>query len=215
MKALERFDPSRGVPFSGYAMPTIVGELKRHLRDTRWAAYVPQRMRERVLEVDRAAESLRLRAWSLADRGGGRAMRPGSTSPRWPTPWRPRPRTTRSRWTRRRTDRRQSEGATHLDALGADEERYERVEYAVTIEPALRALPARQRAILGLRFREDMTQAEIASRLGMSQMHVSRLLRQALARLREVGPPAAPTGQEPPGGPIMAGMIAPPARLRD
>ena len=60
------------------------------------------------------------------------------------------------------------------------------VEYAVTIEPALRALPARQRAILWLRFREDMTQAEIAKRLGMSQMHVSRLLRQALARLREV-----------------------------
>ena len=73
VKAIERFDPGRGVPFSGYAIPTIVGELKRHLRDTRWAAYVPQRMRERVLEVDRAAESLRLRARSLADRGGDRA----------------------------------------------------------------------------------------------------------------------------------------------
>ncbi len=72
VKAIERFDPGRGVPFSGYAVPTIVGELKRHLRDTRWSAYVPQRMRERVLEVDRAAESLRSRARSLADRGGGR-----------------------------------------------------------------------------------------------------------------------------------------------
>ena len=77
-------------------------------------------------------------------------------------------------------------GATFLDSLGTDEERYDMVEYAVTIETALRALPARQRAILRLRFREDMTQAEIASGSGMSQMHVSRLLRQALGRLREV-----------------------------
>jgi RNA polymerase sigma-B factor len=93
--------------------------------------------------------------------------------------------------------------ATLLDVLGADEEGYRHVEYAVTIERALRALPVRQRVILGLRFREDMTQAEIATRLGMSQMHVSRLLRQALARLREVAR-VRQQGQGPPGGPIMA-----------
>jgi len=71
------------------------------------------------------------------------------------------------------------------DTLGSEEERYELVEYAVTITPALRALPARQRAILRLRFEDDLTQSEIAARLGISQMHVSRLLRQALGRLRE------------------------------
>ncbi len=203
VKALERFDPSRGVPFSGYAIPTIVGELKRHLRDTRWAAYVPQRMRERALEVDRAAESLRLvlgrspTVEEIAHEAGidvaevADALEAATAydavsldSPAYGS---------------------QAEaGATHLDALGADDERYERVEYVLTIEPALRALPARQQAVLGLRFREDMTQAEIASRLGMSQMHVSRLLRQALARLREVAR-LRHNGQEPPGGPIMAG----------
>lgn len=185
VKALERFDPGRGVPFSGYAVPTIVGELKRHLRDTRWAAYVPQRMRERVLEVDRAAESLRrvlgrsptveelahevrIEAAEVADALGAATAYDAVSldSPAYGS---------------------QAEaGATFLDSLGADEERYDLVEYTVTIEPALRALPARQRVILRLRFREDMTQAEIATRLGMSQMHVSRLLRQALARLREV-----------------------------
>ena len=107
-------------------------------------------------------------------------MRLGSTPPRWPTRSRPRPPTTPSRWTRRRTARRQTSRGHARDSLGAEEERYEIVEYGVTIEPALRALPARQRVILRLRFREDMTQAEIAERLGMSQMHVSRLLRQAL-----------------------------------
>jgi RNA polymerase sigma-B factor len=186
VKAIERFDPDRGVPFSGFAVPTIVGELKRHLRDTCWSAYVPQRMRERVLEVDRAAESLRgllgraptveevaretrIDADQVAD-----ALQAATAyeavsldSPAYGS-------------------QADDAGPTFLDSLGAHEERYDMVEYSVTIEPALRALPARQRAILGLRFREDMTQAEIATRLGMSQMHVSRLLRQALARLREV-----------------------------
>jgi RNA polymerase sigma-B factor len=204
VKALERFDPGRGVPFSGFAVPTIVGELKRHLRDTRWAAYVPQRIRERALEVDRAAESLRrvlgrsptveelahearidvaevadaLEAATAYDAVSLDSPAYGSQA--------------------------EAGGATFLDSLGAEDERYEIVEYTVTIEPALRALPARQRAILRLRFREDMTQAEIASRLGMSQMHVSRLLRQALARLREVAR-VRHNAQEPPGGPIMAG----------
>ncbi len=80
------------------------------------------------------------------------------------------------------------------------------VEYAVTIEPALRALPARQRVILGLRFRDDMTQAEIATRLGMSQMHVSRLLRQALGAVARGRPGPARTAGQPSAAsaPIMA-----------
>jgi RNA polymerase sigma-B factor len=185
VKALARFDHERGVGFAAYAVPTIVGELKRHLRDTRWAAYVPQRMRERVLAVDRAAEALRgalgrsptveelahearIEVGEVAD-----ALRAATAfdavsldSPAHAGADEP--------------------GSPFLDSLGSEEERYDLVEYAVTIEPALRALPARERAILRLRFREDMTQGEIAARLGMSQMHVSRLLRQSLGRLREV-----------------------------
>jgi RNA polymerase sigma-B factor len=185
VKALARFDPGRGVAFPSFAVPTIVGELKRHLRDTRWAAYVPQRMRERVLAVDRAAESLRRTLGrsptvpELAREAGiepeevADALRAGlaydSVSLDSPA---------------RGVD--SESGPTVADALGFEDERYELIEYAVTIDAALRALPARQRAILRLRFGQDMTQAEIAARLGLSQMHVSRLLRQALARLHEV-----------------------------
>jgi RNA polymerase sigma-B factor len=185
VKALARFDHERGVPFPSYAVPTILGELKRHLRDTRWAAYVPQRMRERVLEVDRMAESLRralgrsatvqevARAVGLDAADVGEALRAATAydavsldSPAYGA---------------------QSEaGPSFADSIGFEEERYDLVEYAVTIDSALKALPRRQRTILRLRFREDMTQAEIAQRLGISQMHVSRLLRQALDRLREV-----------------------------
>ena len=214
VKALERFDPDRGVPFSGYAVPTIVGELKRHLRDTRWAAYVPQRMRERVLEVDRATEPLRRTlgrsptveevAEETRDRGRRGGRRPGG----------------RDRLRRRLAGlagvRLAGRGGVHgPDALGADEAAATSSSSTPsTIEPALRALPARQRVILGLRFQEDMTQAEIATRLGISQMHVSRLLRQALGRLREV---ARVRQQRPRAArrPYHGGMIAPPARLRD
>ena len=186
VKAIERFDPGRGVPFSGFAVPTIVGELKRHLRDTRWAAYVPQRMRERVLEVDRAAESLRRvlgRAPTVEEIAHETRIEPAEVADALEAATAYESVSLDSPAYGSQAD---DTGATFLDSLGAHEERYDMVEYAVTIEPALRALPARQRVILGLRFRDDMTQAEIASRLGMSQMHVSRLLRQSLARLREV-----------------------------
>jgi len=183
VKAVDRFDPGRGVGFAGFAVPTIVGELKRHLRDTSWAAHVPQRMRDRVLEVDRAAESLRhvlgrtptvdelarrvgLEAADVAEvlRAATAYEAVSLDSPAFAAS--------------------DDESPSLVDSLACEEERYELVEYGATIEAALRALPARQRAILRLRFAEDLTQSEIAQRLGVSQMHVSRLLRQALARLR-------------------------------
>jgi RNA polymerase sigma-B factor len=138
VKALERFDPARGVPFSAYAVPTIVGELKRHLRDTRWAAYVPQRMRERVLEVDRAAESLRgalgrsptaeelarearLEAGEVAE-----ALQAATAydAVSLDTP---------------AHGSRVEAGQTLLDLLGTSEHRYERVESAVTSSSRTRA----------------------------------------------------------------------------
>ena len=181
VKAVERFDHRHGARFVSYAVPTIVGELKRHLRDTSWAAYVPQRMRERVLAVEHTTERLHRtlgRSPTTGEVASGLGLETAdvleaaeaataydAVSLDSPGPG-------------------QDGEASRGDSLGAHEERYDLVEYEVTLGPAIRALTARQRVILCLRFEEDMTQSEIAELLGISQMHVSRLLRQALARLR-------------------------------
>jgi RNA polymerase sigma-B factor len=183
VKAVERFDYRRGAPFPSYAVPTIDGELKRYLRDTSWAAHVPQRMRERVLEVERATERLRRTlgrsptSAEVADHmdldvtdvleAGEAATAYGALSLDAPAHG-------------------DDEAATRADTVGAEEVRYDLVEYGVTLAPAIRALPTRQRVILRLRFERDMTQSEIAQVMGISQMHVSRMLRQALTRLRAV-----------------------------
>lgn len=182
VKAVGRFDPSRGVAFASFAVPTIVGELKRHLRDTSWAAYVPQRMRDRVLDVDRVTESLRLelgRSPTVGEVARETGIEPEQLTEAL------RAATAFDAVSLEADGATEGSGAALADTLGSEEERYDLVEYAVTITPALRALPARQRAILRLRFEDDLTQSEIAARLGISQMHVSRLLRQALGRLRE------------------------------
>ena len=182
VKAVERFDHRRGAPFASYAVPTIDGELKRYLRDTSWAAHVPQRMRERVRDVERASERLRIALGrspttdEVADSIGLEVTDVLEAA-----------------------EAATAYNAVSLDAPGdgedgapprsetvGEEERYDLVELEATLGPAIRALPARQRVILLLRFREDMTQSEIAHLMGISQMHVSRLLRQALARLRTV-----------------------------
>jgi RNA polymerase sigma-B factor len=184
VKAIDRFDHERGVAFSSYAVPTIQGELKRHLRDTRWALHVPQRMQERVLEVERASEGLRTQL-GRSPTADEVAAQVGVTVA---------------------CVAEAAEAATGLDTVSLDghaggdrgdapdlwavlafeDERFDLVEYGATIEPALAALPARERLILYLRFELDLTQSEIAERCGMSQMHVSRLLRRALGRLRAV-----------------------------
>ena len=185
VKAVDRFDPDRGVAFSSFAVPTILGELRRHLRDTGWAVRVPRSVQERVLDVTAAIDRLSSvlgRSPSSSDvadelgitteevleaREAGVALEALSLD------------------APRRTSDKESEGETRSDALGADDERLELVELGATIAPTLEQLSARDREILHLRFVEDMTQSEIASRIGVSQMHVSRLLRRALARLRE------------------------------
>jgi len=183
VKAVGRFDHRRGASFASYAVPTIVGELKRYLRDTSWAAYVPQRMRERALEVDRATERLRhLLARSpttdeVAAEVGATVSEVLEAAEAG---------TAYNALSLDSPPRGLDEAPTRVESLGAEEDRYELVEYGVTIAPVIRALPPRQRTILHLRFAEDMTQAEIAHALGISQMHVSRLLRQALGRLRAV-----------------------------
>ena len=184
VKAVTRFDPGRGVAFASFAVPTIVGELKRHLRDTSWAAYVPQRMRDRVLDVDRVTESLRLEL-GRSPTAGEVARETGIEAEDLAETLRASTAFDAVSLDSDAASQDGGSGAAIVDTLGSEEERYDLVEYAVTITPTLRALPARQRAILRLRFEEDLTQAEIAARMGISQMHVSRLLRQALERLRE------------------------------
>jgi RNA polymerase sigma-B factor len=182
VKAVERFDVARGASFASYAVPTIEGELKRYRRDTSWAVHVPQRMRERVLEVERATERL--------GRTLGRSPRTDEVAEYIGLDVTDvlEAAEAATAYDAVSLDAPQGEDGTasRSDTLGAVESRYDLVEYGASLGPAIRALPARQRAILALRFQQDMTQSEIAAVMGMSQMHVSRLLRQALGRLRTV-----------------------------
>lgn len=184
VKAVDRFDAERGDAFSSYAVPTILGELKRHFRDAGWALHVPRGLQERVLEVNSAMESL-AREWGrsptpqqLAERMNLsveevlEAIEAGAAY------------NTASLDTPRRSD--DEDAGTIAETLGETDVRFERVEAGATIERGLKSLPERERSILFLRFAEGLTQAEIAERIGISQMHVSRLIRRAIDRVRVV-----------------------------
>jgi RNA polymerase sigma-B factor len=188
VKAVDRFDPQRGLAFSTYAVPTIIGELKRHLRDTTWSVHVSQRMRQQVLEVTRAADELRgylgrsptaeetaaATGLTVVDVAEAAEAASAYEAASLDQP----------------ADRGEGAHRTaangHSPAAAFEDERFELVEYEAMIRPALGALPGRERLILRLRFDRDMTQGEIAQALGMSQMHVSRLLRRSLGKLRQV-----------------------------
>jgi RNA polymerase sigma-B factor len=186
VKAIDRFDPERGTAFSTYAVPTILGELKRYFRDSGWAVHVPRGMQERVMKLDQASQELHRKlgrspsASELGDELGLsseevlEAMEAASAYDAI------------SLEEQRGSDSRDSQEPTYADSLGSEEERYELVEYGASIAPTMKALSERERLILHLRFVEDLTQSEIADRIGVSQMHVSRLIRRALARLRAV-----------------------------
>src|SRR2546421_662728 len=185
VKALDRFDPARGVAFSSYAVPTILGELKRYFRDSGWAVHVPRGMQERVMNVNQAMTRLSKdlghspTASEVAEALGENpedvleameaAIAYDAVSLDAPS---------------RSTDDEHPD--TYADSVGVVDDRYELVEYAAAIAPTVRALPERDRLVLHLRFDEDLTQLEIAERIGVSQMHVSRLIRRALTRLRTV-----------------------------
>lgn len=179
VKAVDHFDPTRGVPFTAYAIPTIIGELKRHFRDRTWAVRVPRRLQELRLAISTANSTLTHalgRSPRVADIAGylgvteedvlegmegARAYRATSLS----TPLGP-------------------DSTSELgDTLGADEHDYELVDLRVSLTPAMAALPDRERRILSLRFYGNLTQAQIAEQVGLSQMHVSRLIAKALASL--------------------------------
>jgi RNA polymerase sigma-B factor len=183
IKALDRFDLDRDVAFSSYAVPTMLGEIKRYFRDSGWAVHVPRAAQERALalrrstrelsaslgrspSVDELAESMRvsqeevldaIHAGNAYDTVSLDSQRPGSDGER----------------------------DSYADSIGEEDERLDLAEYSATIASGMRSLQPRDRVVLHLRFAQDMTQSEIASRIGVSQMQVSRLLRRAIGQLRE------------------------------
>ena len=184
VKAVDRFDPSRGIAFSSYAVPTILGELKRYFRDSGWALHVPRGTQERAMQVDRAIKELagrEGRSPSVAQvaEHAGLSVEEVLTAMEASLAYEA---------VSLESERAGGDpgGDTYAESIGSDDERYDLIEYEASIAPALDALSARDRLILHLRFAEDLTQSQIAERIGVSQMQVSRLIRRSLARLREV-----------------------------
>jgi RNA polymerase sigma-B factor len=182
IKAIDRFDPARDVAFTSFAVPTIAGELKRHFRDKSWAVRVPRDLQERALRVGRAAERLEARI------GRSPTATELSAAMRVPVEQVIEAREAMSGLRADSLDRPLADGEpageSHVDLLGAPDGEYERVEARATLDRYLKLLPVRERTVLVLRFHEGLTQTEIAKRVGCSQMHVSRLIRASLQRLR-------------------------------
>lgn len=181
IKAVDRFDPDRGVEFSTYATPTVVGEIKRHFRDKGWSVRVPRRLQELRMAIGRVSQDLShtlgrsptvkeiaakldvseeeiLEAIEAAQSYSTLSLDGGSDA--------------------------ESDAPTLADSLGDHDGEFAQVEYRETLRPLLDALPARERQIIILRFFHNKTQSQIAEEVGVSQMHVSRLLAKSLATLR-------------------------------
>jgi RNA polymerase sigma-B factor len=184
VKAVDRFDPTRGIAFSSYAVPTIVGEIKRHFRDHGWAVRPPRALAERALRVEGAVREFTVeegRAPTVAELcrqtglkeedvldalHAGRAASASSLDA---------------------PVSKQDEGITSLgDRIGVDEGGYGIVEQRVLLEGLLRGVSPRDREILHMRYVDDMTQAEIGEVFGVSQMQVSRLVRSSIERMQIV-----------------------------
>jgi RNA polymerase sigma-B factor len=184
VKAIDRFDPSRGTAFSSFAVPTILGELKRYFRDLGWAVHVPRGAQEQALKVEEAQQQLTAKTGrppSVHDLAQFLEMSVEDVLDALET-------SGAHHTVSLDTPREDSEGesGTLADAFGETDQRFEYVEASVSIAAAARHLSARERRVLELRFVEDMTQTQIADLIGVSQMQVSRILRRALAQLREL-----------------------------
>lgn len=185
IKAVERYDPDRGTSFAAFAVPTIVGELKRHFRDTTWSLHVPRRAQEQGLAIEQAVEALTNshgRTPTVAEIADHLQI---STEAVLDGLLAANAYQTLSLDAPHKLHDDEDREDTLGETLGAEDDRYGLVEDDVTLAGVLRTLPERERLMLHLRFVEDMTQTEIAQRVGVSQMQVSRLLRESIARLRE------------------------------
>src|SRR5690348_12352207 len=184
VKAIDRFDPSRGTAFSSFAVPTILGELKRYFRDLGWAVHVPRGAQEQALKVEEAQQQLTARTGrppSVHDIAQFLEMSVEDVLDALET-------SGAHHTVSLDTPREDGEGeaGTLADAFGETDQRFEFVEASVSIAAAAKHLSARERRVLELRFVEDLTQTQIADVIGVSQMQVSRILRRALAQLRDL-----------------------------
>jgi RNA polymerase sigma-B factor len=182
LKAIDRFEPDRTTAFSSFAVPTILGELKRHFRDKGWSVRVPRDLQEMAVRVDRVAEEL--------SREIGRAPTPaeiaehiGATTEQVLEAREAAGAYRAVSLDRPRDDDEDGDGMT--ETMGVEDPGFHLAEAAATVERLMGSLTDREREVLRLRFEEDLTQSEIGARVGVSQMHVSRLIRQAVTRLRE------------------------------
>jgi RNA polymerase sigma-B factor len=184
VNAIDRFDPERGIAFSSFAVPTIVGELKRYFRDCGWSVHVPRGAQEMALKVGKAVEKLSAGSgrqptvqelagyleWSIDDVLDALEVSEAHHATSLDAP----------------CDDGDGESATLGDSLGDLDPSFESVDDLVTIAAAARDLTPRERDVLRLRFVEDRTQTQIAETIGVSQMQVSRILRGAVGRLKEL-----------------------------
>ncbi len=193
LKAIDRFDPDRGLVFSSYAVPTILGEIKRHFRDKGWSVHVPRGLQELALKVQDAEIKLSSRAQRsptvqdiaqyleldtadvlealevLATHHAASLDAPVAAS-------------------------QDDDPMTRLDTLGGEDDGYDLVDMSSSLEWAMGQLSVADRRVLALRFGDELTQHQIAARIGVSQMQVSRILRRITEQLRktlEMEPPPA------------------------
>jgi RNA polymerase sigma-B factor len=188
IKAIDGFDAQREIPFASYAVPTILGEIKRYFRDRTWAVRVPARLQDLVLRVDRTAHDLaeQLRrpptvreivvAVGASEEDVLEALEAGAA------------------YRALSLDEPRADADENVvtlgDSIGVDDHGFGHVEARATFAALLGIVTTREREVLRMRFEHDMAQAEIAARIGVSQMHVSRIIRQAIARLRHAANPA-------------------------
>jgi RNA polymerase sigma-B factor len=176
VQAVDRFDPSLGLAFSTFAIPTIIGTLKRHLRDRTWSVRPPRRLQERYLELAALGEALThelRRSPSMAEIACRAKCSVDQVHEAFD-----------AAFLHRRHDALATDRAQAFAEPGRLDQELDRVESRVTVEELLDALPEREREIIKMRFYEELVQSAIAHRIGLSQMHVSRLLAQSLTHLR-------------------------------
>jgi RNA polymerase sigma-B factor len=182
IKSIDRFDLERGVEFSTYATPTIVGEIKRHFRDKGWAVRVPRRLQELKLSLTKAIGDLAQRegrAPTVSELAAHLQMSEEEVLEGLESA------NAYSTVSLDAPDSGDEDAPAVADSLGMIDDALEGVEYRESLKPLLERLPPREKKILLLRFFGNMTQSQIAAELGISQMHVSRLLARTLAQLRE------------------------------
>lgn len=183
IQAVDRFDPERGSDFLSFAVPTITGEVRRYFRDSTWAVRVPRRLKELHAAIGATAAQL--------GHDLGRAPRPTELAEALELPIEEiyeglgAASAYRSDSLDEVVFGEDSSGVPMGELLGVADDRFDEVENREALHPALAALPERERTIVVLRFFGNLTQTQIAARVGLSQMHVSRLLAASLAHLRE------------------------------